>query len=358
MLSFRVTDQALTAHGVHIELCDGDVGIADPVAHGIIPGEVTVQLMYHLSSRDLHAGDHCPPPVSDSQERDSDYSSDSTVRCASRVESASGTENTARRAISSGVVVKVRLFAEADGEDVGTCVLNLKFRSDLPNKQRMHTPTTATKTSPNTRRDLEEQDLFENVGQETMSQGVEEVTTVNEMAEAKNGDRRYMKGEGTAATSTDADTLFASEGGAADPIEHATAPHEQMGKAIVEVETAPRTFAAAAVEVHEQRRNRECSLELLAETAKHIEAIEEVRLADVNDPRARFSLFCDGGCPVSLSRLTKITFAVLCLRMLTKNQWRHDSHMSCEKHRRAIMSRATTQRKRDMLGVILSVLRG
>ena len=103
MLSFGVTDQALTTDGVLIELCSGSIGAQDLViSSGSIPGDVTMQLICRLRSerleRNLHSND------------DGDDAAASTS--------------------SGSLAVEVRLFAKAGGKQVGTCTLNLNFRPD------------------------------------------------------------------------------------------------------------------------------------------------------------------------------------------------------------------------------------
>lgn len=104
VLSFSVTDQALTSDGVLIELCCGNVGSQDLVASGTIPGDVTMRLICRLRSKGFEGGRACA---------DNNLAGDSAP--------ASG---------GSSLAVEVRLFAEPGGKDAGVCTLNLNFRQD------------------------------------------------------------------------------------------------------------------------------------------------------------------------------------------------------------------------------------
>ncbi|CAM9310736.1 unnamed protein product, partial [Ectocarpus sp. 13 AM-2016] len=104
VLSFSVTDQALTSDGVLIELCCGNAGSEDLVASGTIPGDVTMRLICRLRSKSVGRGRACA---------DDNVAGDSA--------SANG---------GSSLAVEVRLFAEPGGKDAGVCILNLNFRQD------------------------------------------------------------------------------------------------------------------------------------------------------------------------------------------------------------------------------------
>lgn len=102
VLSFSVTDQALTSDGVLIELCSGSIGAQDLVASGTIPGDITMQLICRLRSEHLdHEGS-----------------------------TAAAVASTAAAAANGSLAVQVRLFDKAGGEDAGVCTLNLNFRPD------------------------------------------------------------------------------------------------------------------------------------------------------------------------------------------------------------------------------------
>lgn len=102
VLSFSVTEQALTSDGVVIELCSGRVGEQDLVACGTIPGDVTMQLICRLRSKLVERG-----------------------RNPGGAATASDTESLA---------VEVRLFGTHAGKDAGVCSLNLNFRPDEGNE--------------------------------------------------------------------------------------------------------------------------------------------------------------------------------------------------------------------------------
>lgn len=205
VLLFSVTDQALTDGGVHIELCDGDIGKQDLVASGTIPGNITLGLICRLHSDCLERGNSSDgyDPVIDPM--------DPTTR-------------------NGGVAVEVRLYAKAGGEDAGVCTVNLNFRPD-------------------------EEELA-NAAADT---GYEKVLT-----------------------------------------------HELPGVESESTATATLAAAAAAVAaVSEVGDERQSSLSLLAETARHIEAIEEVNCQAVQDKAAILPLPSLGTIPIYCCRSTK-----------------------------------------------------
>eukprot|EP00903_Cladosiphon_okamuranus_P012325 g11556.t1 len=103
VLSFSVTEQALTSDGVLIELCSGGVGEKGLVASGTIPGDVTMQLICRLRSKRSGGGP---------------YSGDAAASAST----------------SESLAVKVRLFAKDAGKDAGVCSLNLNFSPDEGNE--------------------------------------------------------------------------------------------------------------------------------------------------------------------------------------------------------------------------------
>lgn len=103
VLSFSVTEQALTSEGVLIELISGGVGEQGLVASGTIPGDVTMQLICQLRSKLFEHGHHSGGAV------------------AAAATAASTNESLA---------VEVRLFAKEADKDAGVCSLNLNFRPD------------------------------------------------------------------------------------------------------------------------------------------------------------------------------------------------------------------------------------
>lgn len=107
VLSFGVTERDLATGSIHIELCSGGIGAQDLIASGAIPGDVSLQLIYHLRTQSLDKEHYA-------EERDSAVAS-------TRAEPA---------ATGGKVAVDVRLFAKAGGGDVGVCTLNLNIRPD------------------------------------------------------------------------------------------------------------------------------------------------------------------------------------------------------------------------------------
>lgn len=105
MLSFSVTEQALTSDGVLIELRSGGAGEQGLVASGTIPGDVTMQLICRLRSKLSECGHH--------------YGGAAATAAA-----ASATDSLA---------VEVRLLTKDAGKDAGVCSLNLNFRPDEGN---------------------------------------------------------------------------------------------------------------------------------------------------------------------------------------------------------------------------------
>lgn len=108
MLSFNVTERALVTGNIHVELCGGGIGAQDLIASGAIPGDITLQLMSRLRAQNLEKKECF------AEERDGPIAF-------TRAESA---------AIGAKVAVGVRLFATADGGDVGVCTLNLIISPD------------------------------------------------------------------------------------------------------------------------------------------------------------------------------------------------------------------------------------
>lgn len=102
VLSFSVTEQALTSDGVLIELCSGGVGEQGLVASGTISGDVTMQLICRLRSK-RSGGGH---PSGDA----------------------------AAASASESLSVEVRLFAKDASKHAGVCSLNLNFRPDEGNE--------------------------------------------------------------------------------------------------------------------------------------------------------------------------------------------------------------------------------
>ena len=105
VLSFSVTEQALTSDGVLIELRSGGVGEQGLVASGTIPGDVTMQLICRLRSKLSERGRH-----------------------------SGGAAAAAAASASDCLAVEVRLFAKDAGKDAGVCTLNLNFRPDEGNE--------------------------------------------------------------------------------------------------------------------------------------------------------------------------------------------------------------------------------
>lgn len=119
VLSFSVTDQALTSDGVLIELCSGNIGAQDLVASGTIPGDITMQLICRLRSEHLERGHN------------------STENNAAREYStAAAVASTAAATTSGSLAVEVRLFDKAGGKDAGVCTLNMQFRPDGQDETR------------------------------------------------------------------------------------------------------------------------------------------------------------------------------------------------------------------------------
>lgn len=189
VLSFGVTDQALTADGVLIELCSGSIGAQDLIASGSIPGDVTMQLICRLRSE----------------------------RFERNLRSADAGDGAAASASSGSLAVDVRLFATAGGKEVGTCTLNFKFKPD----------------------------------------DGDEAASRKESIQAEA--RRAAETSAPAAPVTTAPTL-------------ASTPKVVGAPEVVTTESP--TGAGGAIEGTERRQS---SLILLEETARHIEAIEEVR---------------------------------------------------------------------------------
>lgn len=106
VLSFNVTDRALAAEGVHVELCDrGTKGAPEVVASGSIPGNFTRDL---IDRSDSSGGktNKADVPVEKMEIRHGD----------------GVTPNVA--------TVEVRMFAHDGRKDMGVCVLNLTFKPD------------------------------------------------------------------------------------------------------------------------------------------------------------------------------------------------------------------------------------
>lgn len=112
VLSFSVTEQALTSEGVLIELCVGGGREQDPVASGTIPGNVTIQLICRLRSKLF-------------ERRRRSFDERISEGADSAPAAASGGESLA---------VEVRLFAKDADKDAGVCSLNLNFRPDDGNE--------------------------------------------------------------------------------------------------------------------------------------------------------------------------------------------------------------------------------
>lgn len=106
MLSFNVTDRALAAGGVHVELCNRRTeGAPEVVASGSIPGNFTRDLIGRSDSSGGKA-DKADDPVE-------------KVRKGG-VDGVTPNEAT----------VEVRMFTQDRRKDVGVCVLNLTFKPD------------------------------------------------------------------------------------------------------------------------------------------------------------------------------------------------------------------------------------
>lgn len=131
VLSFSVTDQALSSGGVQIELCDGGSGgEQEAIASGSIPGDVTFRLI--CSSRSTLEGGN---------------------RCVERKRIVEAAENIHSGGCGDAVGVEVRLFAKIGGEDAGVCTLNLVFRPDVENHRPLppghgRQPELTTETLP------------------------------------------------------------------------------------------------------------------------------------------------------------------------------------------------------------------
>lgn len=107
VLSFNVTDRALAAGGVHVELCDrGATGAPELVASGSIPGNFTLDLIGGSDSSGGKADEPAAP--------------------LEKVEREGGDGVTPSRVTT----VEVRMFAKDGRKDAGVCVLNLLFKPD------------------------------------------------------------------------------------------------------------------------------------------------------------------------------------------------------------------------------------
>lgn len=106
VLSFSITDQALRLGGVQIKLCGADTDVPDHLTSAKIPGDITLELICNLHSKDIHG--YGPANDCGNSDKPADF-------CA---------------AGSKSAAVECRLLANAGGEDVGVCIVNLDFKAD------------------------------------------------------------------------------------------------------------------------------------------------------------------------------------------------------------------------------------